>query len=307
MSKIVALLIALSLLSPAFAAETEDVQVRIFKLFLQRAQDGDMNSQFIVGHRYEIGVGTNQDLEQSQAWYQKAAAQGHPMAQQKLENRMGAAEKAEKAKQEAAADAKARAQSETRAKAEADSRAREQAESAARARAEAAKVEAAKAAAPKPVAKAPEPAALKVMVKEAPEASFDTLNLVLSGKWFRNQYAAEFLPSANTSCLQAGANDVVCFSGELTRNVGDQSLVFTVKSTLTGFQNNGSFRVNYVYNVIDAGKKRDGGPSVAPENSELTAKLGWQEPGITVDCRLNDDHSVTCSRDRKNAVQYSRR
>jgi hypothetical protein len=294
MSKLVALLVALCVFSPAFAAESEDVQVRIFKLFLQRAQEGDMNSQFIVGHRYEIGVGTNQDMEQAHAWYQKAAAQGHPMAQQKLENRMSAAEKAEKARQEAAAEARAREQAEAaaRARAAAEAKAREQAE-------------AARPAAPKPVARVPAPA--RVAPKEPVEQSFDTLNLVLNGKWFRNQYAAEYLPSANTSCLKAGANDVVCFSGELTRNVGDQSLVFTVKSTLSGFQSNGSFRVNYVYNVVDIGKNRGGGPSVAPESSDLAVKLGWQEPGISVDCRLNDDRSVSCGKDRKNVVQYSRR
>jgi hypothetical protein len=305
MSKLVALLLALCVFAPAFAAESEDVQVRIFKLFLQRAQEGDMNSQFIIGHRYEIGVGTNQDMDQAYSWYQKAAAQGHPMAQQKLESRMSAAEKAEKARQEAAAEAKVREQAEAaaRARAAADTRAREQSEAAARSRAAAAKA----AATPKPAAKAPLAATPKVQQREPAEQTYDTLNLVLNGKWFRNQYAAEYLPSATTSCLQAGASDVVCFSGELTRNVGGQSLVFTVKSTLSGFQSNGSFRVNYVYNVMHIDKIRDGGPGVAPEHSDLAVRTGWQEPGINIDCRLNDDRSIACSKDRKNVIQYSRR
>lgn len=368
MFKIIVLLLGLCVSVPTFAAEPEDVQTRIFKLYLLRAQEGNMNSQFIVGQRYESGEGTAKDFDKAYEWYKKAADQGHPIAQQKLKNRGSAAELAEITRQQAAAEAKAREQAEmaartkaaTDAKLAAETKAREQTEAAARAKAaadvkareqkalaeakarehaemmartkaaaeakaaseaKAAAAEArlreqtemaarakaaaeAKAREQEELAKNSAPAA--VVVKEPPAPTFDTLNVVLNGKWFRGQSPVEFLPSPNANCLRAGNNSIVCFSSELIRNVGASSLAYTVKATLSDFQNNGSFRVNYLYNVLAIDPNADG-TGAAPETSDLTAKLGWQEPGITLDCRLRDERNLECGKDKKNVVQYSRR
>ena len=41
--------------------------------------------------------------------------------------------------------------------------------------------------------------------------------------------------------------------------------------------------------------------------NDITARSGWQEPGIKMDCRMNDERSLTCTRtDRKGSFQYSR-
>ncbi len=80
------LLVALAA-TTARAETPEEVQARIFNSFLRTATEGDTNSQFVVGHRYEIGVGTAQDLDRAFYWYNQAAERGHPLAKLKMEER----------------------------------------------------------------------------------------------------------------------------------------------------------------------------------------------------------------------------
>ena len=92
MPRIVMLVLACVLLIPVTAPAQDDLQVRTFKYFLKKANEGDANAQFIVGKRYERGVGTAQDLDQAKVWYTKAAEQGHEVAKSKL-GKSGAAPK----------------------------------------------------------------------------------------------------------------------------------------------------------------------------------------------------------------------
>ena len=71
----------------ALPVQADEVQQRIFEENLKRAETGDANSQFIVGHRYEIGVGTQNNIEKAFEWYSKAAQKGHPLALFKTEMR----------------------------------------------------------------------------------------------------------------------------------------------------------------------------------------------------------------------------
>ena len=49
-----------------------------FKLWLKLAEEGDPKAQFNVGRCYSLGDGIDQDLEQSDIWFQRAAAQKEP-------------------------------------------------------------------------------------------------------------------------------------------------------------------------------------------------------------------------------------
>jgi superfamily I DNA/RNA helicase len=47
---------------------------------MKRAQDGNSESQYLVGKAHDEGKITNRNLLEAIAWYQKAANQGHPLA-----------------------------------------------------------------------------------------------------------------------------------------------------------------------------------------------------------------------------------
>jgi hypothetical protein len=264
----------------------DDIQVRIFNTYLEQATAGDTNSQFIVASRYESGKGTARDIDKAYEWYEKAAAKGHPLAQRKVEERQGS--KSPASTSDSIADKLAAA-------AAAERRA------APKPTPKPAPVRAAAPPAPKPEA---------VVVAKAPESvSISAQQAVLGGKWSRQQKPAEYLPSSRAACLQTNASEVTCFSEDITRNVGDKGLTYTVKATLSGLDGrDGRFNLHYVYNVADVNGSAFGQPNSAlADANDLTARTGWQEPGVKMECRLSDERSLTCTRtDRKGSYQYSR-
>src|SRR3990172_6356999 len=82
----------------ALPVQADEVQQQIFEDNLKRAEAGDANSQFIVGHRYEIGVGTEKNMAKAFEWYSKAAQKGHPLALLKTEARNEEADKESRAR-----------------------------------------------------------------------------------------------------------------------------------------------------------------------------------------------------------------
>jgi hypothetical protein len=274
-------LLFLTLAVPAYAEDDGNIQVRIFQTYLEQAMAGDSNSQFIIASRYETGKGTTRDLDKAYEWYGKSAAKGHPLAQRKVEERQAA--KNPGAPVERIADKLAAA----------ESRQTKPAPPIARAVAP-------PAVKPVVVAKAPAP---------APAASINAQQAILGGKWSRQQKPAEYLPSSRATCLQTNASEVTCFSEEMTRNVARNGLTYTVKATLSGLDaRDGRFSLHYVYNVADVNGSPFGQPTSAlADVNDIAARSGWQEPGVKMDCRLNDERSLTCTRnDRKGSFQYSR-
>ena len=270
---------------PAYAAPTEDVQIRIFNYFLKRANEGDMVSQYIIGSRYETGVGVQPDKVKAYEWFAKSAAQGHPLAMQKMEVHLQAEKKDQLLEARAAKQTPAKTTVSTQAPAPAvviPPRT------------------------PAPVAKAPEPAAL-VVAKASPEPAVNALDIVLKGAWKRGPSPAEYLPSVKTSCLPAGNDEVVCFSQEMQRTVGNSRLTYTVKATLNNFSKDGSFDINYLYNVTEMDKADKPAPTQDKDGaSDLAEKLGWQEPAQHLDCKASGDKALTCIKDKRYSLQYAR-
>jgi len=290
-------------LLPISAQSSDDVQARIFQYFLTKANDGDANAEFIVGNRYESGNGVPQDVNKAYMWYQKAAAKGNQPAQDKLNERKHAAEQVQKSKEEVVKEREQAA----RAEAERAARARRDAERAARARVRAI-AQAERAAKAASAARLARNVTSVVPMREQPESPVDAMKILLSGKWFQGQSAAEYLPSASTSCLRASGSQIVCFSEQLSREIGDSALTYTVKSTLSNFNRNGSFTVNYMYDVMDIGKSRSGyAANSANDGSNLAARLGWQQPGQTLQCKASDDRTLVCTTQQKRLLQYTKR
>jgi hypothetical protein len=46
---------------------------------------------------------------------------------------------------------------------------------------------------------------------------------------------------------------------------------------------------------------------MSSEMNDMVVKTGWQEPGVAMECRLRDEHSLSCTRnDRKMTYQFVR-
>ncbi len=140
---------------------------------------------------------------------------------------------------------------------------------------------------------------------EAP--AINALEVVLNGKWARNEVAPDYLPSSNTSCLRAGSERIVCFSGGAQAHVDGNAVMYAVKSTLSDFSPNGTFRVQYVFNVTDVTADPNASASDPRDLFGLASRLGWQEPGLTLDCGVNDAGRITCLRNGRQQLTFYRR
>lgn len=267
------------LFSASAQADTDEaIQQRIFDQYLQQAENGDANAQFIIASRYETGKGTEKNMERAQYWYERAAKKGHPLAKVKVEEHAAAV---------ASSVTKATVAVKHTTQISDTGKPREST-------------------APVLSAKAPEK---QVAVKTVANNVNNPAQVVLGGKWSRGQKPAEFLPSPLATCLSTNPAEVVCFSQELTRNVANKGLTYTVKATLRGMdRHEGRFKLEYVYNVIDVdGKPFAKTSSTQGDFGDLAARTGWQEPGQQLECRLRDDHTVNCLRaDQKTSYTFIR-
>jgi TPR repeat protein len=59
---------------------------RAAELFMQAAKAGDAEAQYAISVMYQTGVGKPQDSQQADQWLQRSAAQGYPVARDKLRN-----------------------------------------------------------------------------------------------------------------------------------------------------------------------------------------------------------------------------
>lgn len=326
MLRIALLFFVFMAMAPVHAAETEDVQTRIFNYFLKRANEGDMNSQFVIGSRYETGVGVQQDKVKAYEWLAKSAAQGHPLAMQKMEDHLhppGTAVNTTADKNTDKKDSAPPKSSETHTPTRTPTKpisitrtstptpitsvaTRPSAPPSVTTRPPAASIAI-------PATKAPEPIApAQTAVKAPPEPVVNvpvvgTLDVIMKGAWKRGQSPAEYLPSVKTSCLQSGADEVVCFSQELQRPIGNSLLTYTVKATLTNFAKDGSFDITYLYNVTDIGKADKPAPNQDKDGaSDIATKLGWQEPARHLDCKASSEKALTCIKDKRYSLHFAK-
>lgn len=290
------------------ADENQEIQFQIFSAYLEQAKAGDSTSQFIVASRYESGKGTERSLERALFWYREAAKKGHPLALRRLEKQEDedhpkpvntvAAEQPQKVIPAPVKGKSIKSNSHPKT-----------IETAPTAIAEKKQTPVVTVAAAN---QQPEAVAIAKVVSSTENPSpaiTNTLQSVLAGKWSRNQGFAEILPSAVTTCLQNGPNEAVCFSEDLTRNIDNRGLTYSVKSTLSNFNNReGRFSLHYIYNVVDVNNKPFAKPSSAfAGGGDLAMRNGWQEPGIRMECRMNDERALLCTRnDRKANYQFTR-
>lgn len=294
----------------AAAEQGAELSSSLFRLDLMQAREGNVEAQYSLATRYEEGHGVERNLEQAAVWYRRAADQGHAPSHFKLgqlheEGRglpqdsrqaliwyTSAAELGDRNASERLRAIVAEKQERARAQALAQRAAeQERREALARQRAEEkarAQNAASQRAAVKPVAvPAPPPAPARA----APKPGFPNLREdILRAKWSLAGHAAEHLPSALTSCLPTGKDEVVCFSRETSRNLGPAELTYSVKATLSGFAPDGSFDISYLFNVTRLKGHAEG----AGAADGLRAKEGWQEPALRLRCQAETRSRIRC-------------
>jgi TPR repeat protein len=307
-------------MTAVLADDDEAVQERIFNSYLEQAQHGDANAQFIVASRYENGKGISKDLQKAYYWFEKAAKNGQPLAQLKIDDRAEA--RAAVASKTIAVSAPEPTHDvapapKTPAHPVPKERVAKPKEHIAKSEPVAHQKELPRSAPAKPQlatiepVRVPEPSVItRSAISEKPPApNINIAQAVLGGKWGRNRRAAEILPSPLSTCLQTSATEIVCFSQELTRNVNGHGITYTVKATLNGIGNRDShLSISYLYNVIDVNSKPFSQTNSSQADfADLAARTGWQDPGTRLDCRLNDEHNLACTRpDRKLSYQFVR-
>lgn len=268
-----------------------------FNWYMKAANQSHAPSQFKVGYFYENGLGVTKNIDTAMSWYKKAQANGSDQASQRL-NKSDFEKNDKKAKDQRLALQEKIDKEESARKAEAEENARKtikaDKEKNLKQQRELAKKQATK------TVKAVTPPKAETIKPKAVVNIPDIVNVVLNNKWKNQDGAADYLPSASTTCLESGDNELTCFSSEKSRSVKGTSVTYTAKSTLVGFKSNGSFKVIYNYNGIN----ESGAKSSAADIYGLTMMKGWQEPAIAVQCQASDRKNISCSRGSK-TVKFS--
>ena len=286
-----------------FGTDVKKDLKQAFEWYLKAANQSHAPSQYKVAYFYEKGLGVAKNIDSAMTWYKKAKANGSDQASKRL-NKTNYAKK-DKAKKAKRAALQAKLDQEERdrnAQNEKDRKAKKAADAKKSAQKKALAKKQEKKNTKKVVVKAKPVAKAKVAKKKQAAVKIpDILKVVLNNKWKNKQGSADFLPSASTTCLESGDNELTCFSSEKKRKVKSSTMTYTVKSSITGFKSNGSFKVFYNYNGINiAGSKSNGSDIYG-----LTLTEGWQEPAIAVKCNATSRKNITCYRG-KNRIKFRR-
>ena len=270
-----------------------------FEWYMKAANQSHAPSQFKIGHFYEHGLGVAKNIDTAMSWYKKAKANGSNQAKKRLNKKEYAKnEKAAKAqrlalqakleKEDVQRKAKIAAENKKLAKQRAKSK--KQAQLAINNKTQ--KVNSTKKATYK-----------KAVVKKKQKKVKipNMMRVVLNNKWKNKHGAADFLPSATTTCLESSDNELTCFSSEKSRKLNGANVTYTSKSTIVGFKSSGSFKVIYNYNAIGVTGTKS--KTVGPYGLKMVE--GWQEPAIAVKCQASDSKNITCFRGNK-MVQFRR-
>jgi len=258
--------------------------------YSKAAKNNHNGAQYKLGELYEKGLGLKKDNRKAGNWYKKAAANGSRLAKARLEKvssdkkisqskaRLQAAEKKKE-------ENRKRRLAEDRARKEKARKKKEHQHQLAAARARREKDRHAKLAPKKTVTTVSIP---------------DIMDVVLKGQWTRLSRPAGLLPSSLNRCLKAGEKEIVCFSKEQYRTVGNSQLIFTSKMTLSDFNSNGRFNITYFYNVLDSTYLSEDAEDVDPFG--LRAEKGWQEPYLKMACQAKSRKQLRCRREGQTFV-----
>jgi hypothetical protein len=313
----------------AHAYQGDYVWEEKFKEALPLANSGNTEAQYDVGEMYERGRGVNRNMKQAFHWYLKAAEQGNTkgafrtgLCYLKGEGVAKNLEKALKWFQKSAEKSYERANyylgvmyekgegvpvNLTRAltyykKAYSSgyAPAHERIADVKMAIAEEARLRAerAEAEARKQLARQREARSRIRSVSRKPPLT--TKEVLLKGGWNKRNRPAEFLPSKITNCRETGIN-IECMSNEVKRNVGSADITYKTKAVIYSIDDGGSFKISYRNNVTKV-KALDTSSGV-----KIPVKKGWQDADHILECEMQSNELVSCTKDKIRKLNFTRK
>ncbi len=253
-------------------------------------------AQYYLGEIYATGKGVPRDYAVAMDWYRKASENGFSMAGGKVINMEEEIRMQARRVANAKKNAAAKKQQET-------ARAEQKRKLAAAAKAESArKADAAKVAKAKKKVAAAKPVPVK---KEKPAIPLTPLGKLAASQWSVRNKPMEYLPSRITKCEQE-KDTLVCFSDELKRESGNQTVLYKVKSEVRHVKN--GFTVAYrnlVLGVEDMEVADDADDASGYDDDEadkgFSIKTGWTK-AHNVSCRMNGDAAMDCIKNKTHRV-----
>jgi len=136
--------------------------------------------------------------------------------------------------------------------------------------------------------------------KVSSKPSFTTKELLLKGGWNKRNKPAEYLPSKISDCDDKGSS-IECMSKEVKRNIGTADIVYQTKAIIYSISDDGSFKVSY-RNKVNEVKVKD--PALA---EKVPVKEGWQDAEHSLECEVDSDELVSCTKDKVRKVSFTRK
>jgi TPR repeat protein len=232
-------------------------------------KDESVLAQYYLGEMYANGQGVEQDYATAIAWYQKAADGGFSRALGKIINLQEEQEQQQRRRLRAAPESDA--EKPAAVKVAAASRAAERRDS------------------------------QRTIAHTAPPLPrVSQLEALLQKQWLRGSRPVDYLPSAVTEC-NPQAQELVCFSTVLTRNTGNQTVEYRVRSTVRPTKQD-AYAISYRNLVLDVVTEQDADNDDLPGGYDNEAeqgfriKTGWTNEH-TVDCNLVSGQRLECTKD----------
>jgi len=316
---------------PALAFEGDYIMEERFQAYLYKAKDGKVQAQLSVGEMYLRGRGTEASDEDALYWFLHAARKGNLKAAYKAAHIYLHSDTVQKSPHKAvpwlklAADAgnpaalyelgviygsgltgrwdsiqalallaRAKLAGYKPAKKEFDR--------------VVAKLVKLKTASSSPFLKASEPANVPdvkvATVKVAttrfrPNVTKDLPNpkqMILARRWDSSNGPSTFLPSYITDCREY-AGHIECLSNKLTKQVSNAEVIYRIRTRITDIKNDGRFRLAYANNILSATNNEG--------TKAMRIKTGWQHREHTMECSLDAEQAISCSRGNAKQVRFS--
>lgn len=298
--------------APCLAINGDDyILVERFQAQLNKAQAGDANAMYEVGHMLQLGRGTKPDIAKAAKWYARATEKGQNNARAELGVLYASGQgvkqnlsKAYKLLDVAAKKGSATAQyylGKLFEKGSGVPRNMNLARSWYKKASDNGNFLASDRL--KALGKATPASAPQNTAKSARKTIQDK---ILGSKWQHNGRAVGYLPSSKTTCSAKGSSQATCQSTELKRNTGDAIIVYATEAELTGFSNKNNFRVEYGNNIhkIEPVVRTDlEGNKISRVPPNL--KLGKQSLTHQLSCTLKADNKLVCIKDKNQTVTFT--
>ncbi len=127
-----------------------------------------------------------------------------------------------------------------------------------------------------------------------------TKELLLKGGWSKKNKPAEYLPSDISDCDDKGSS-IECLSKEVSRNIGTADIKYQTKAIIYGIDDDGTFKVSY-RNKVNTVMPKD--PAMS---DKIPVKEGWQDAEHLLECELEENKLVNCTKDKIRKVSFTRK